>query len=72
MESLLLYGLSTVFSQLGPSTVVGFWGVELFPAEIRGITQGITVMSGRLRVLTTTFLFPLIISSYGIALGFRR
>ncbi|ABP95020.1 General substrate transporter [Metallosphaera sedula] len=66
LESLLLYGFSTVFSQLGPGTVVGFWGVELFPAEIRGITQGVTVMSGRLGVLTTTFLFPLIISSYGI------
>ncbi|BCS93052.1 MFS transporter [Metallosphaera javensis (ex Sakai et al. 2022)] len=50
VESLLLYGFSTIFSQLGPGTVVGFWGVELFPAELRGITQGITVMSGRLGV----------------------
>ncbi|WP_252896957.1 MFS transporter [Metallosphaera hakonensis] len=64
--SLLLYGLNTVFSQLGPGTVVGFWGVELFPSEVRGLTQGITVMAGRLGVMTTTFLFPYIISTQGI------
>jgi len=64
--TLLIYGMSTVFNALGPGTVVGFWGVELFPAKIRGITQSITVLSGRLGVLTTTFLFPILLQSLGI------
>ncbi|BFH72998.1 hypothetical protein SJAV_09420 [Sulfurisphaera javensis] len=64
--TLSLYGFSTVFSQIGPGTIVGFWGVELFPATVRGLTQGITVLGGRMGVLTTTFLFPIILNAYGI------
>jgi len=61
-----LYGLSSLFSQVGPGTVVGFWGVELFPTELRGLTQGVTVMAGRLGVITTTFVFPTVVSAYGV------
>ena len=64
--TLSIYGASSVFNALGPGTIVGFWGVELFPARIRGITQSITVLSGRLGVLTTTFLFPILLQSLGI------
>ncbi|ARM76919.1 MFS transporter [Acidianus manzaensis] len=66
LTTLIIYGMSSIFNSLGPGTIVGFWGVELFPAEIRGITQGITVVSGRMGVLTTTFLFPIILQNYGI------
>ncbi|MEM0290178.1 MAG: MFS transporter, partial [Metallosphaera sp.] len=34
--------------------------------EIRGVTQGITVLGGRLGVLTTTFLFPILLAESGI------
>ena len=64
--ALPLYGIYTLMAQVGPGTIVGFWGVELFPTMIRSITSAITVMSGRLGVITTALLFPLIIQSYGV------
>lgn len=64
--ALPLFGLYTLMSQIGPGTIVGFWGIELFPTIVRGITGGITVIAGRLGVITTTLLFPSILNSYGI------
>lgn len=64
--SLIIYGLSAAFNSLGPGTIVGYWGVELFPASIRGITQGITVVGGRLGVITTTLAIPPLLQSVGI------
>ncbi len=64
--TLALYGASSALNSIGPGNIVGFWGVELFPAWIRGITQGVTVMSGRLGVITTTFLFPILLSTLGL------
>jgi len=65
--TLLILGVSYIFNSLGPGTVVGFWGVELFPARIRGITQSITVLAGRLGVITTTLLFPILLQSFDIS-----
>lgn len=64
--ALSLYGLNTIMSQIGPGTVVGFWGIELFPTSIRGITSAITVMAGRMGVITTTLITPLILQSQGL------
>jgi len=64
--TLIIYGISSIFNSLGPGNIVGYWGVELFPAKIRGITMSITVLFGRLGVLTTTFLFPILLESLGI------
>jgi len=64
--TLVLFGISSAFNALGPANVVGYWGVELFPARIRGITQSITVLSGRLGVITTTFLFPVLLQAFGL------
>ncbi|BCU71578.1 MFS transporter [Stygiolobus caldivivus] len=66
LVALTLYGLSNIMSQIGPGTVVGFWGIELFPTSIRGITSAVTVMAGRTGVITTTLLVPLILQSQGL------
>ena len=64
--ALALYGLSNVMSQIGPGTIVGFWGVELFPTPIRGVTSGVTVIAGRLGVITTTLAVPVLLQAYGV------
>lgn len=66
VTALALFGLSNVMSQIGPGTVVGFWGIELFPTAIRGVTSGVTVMSGRAGVITTTLLVPFILKAQGL------
>ncbi|TRM78094.1 MFS transporter [Sulfolobus sp. D5] len=66
MVDLLMFGLSNAFNSLGPGNIIGYWGVELFPANVRGFTQGITVIGGRLGVITTTLLFPILLNSLGI------
>jgi Sugar (and other) transporter. len=35
LVALSLLGLSNIMSQIGPGTVVGFWGIELFPTSVR-------------------------------------
>jgi MFS family permease len=66
LVALSLLGLSTIMSQIGPGTVVGFWGIELFPTSVRGVTSAITVVAGRLGVITTTLLVPVILQSQGL------
>ena len=66
MAALLLFGLSSAMNSLGPGTIVGFWGAELFPTSIRGVTSGVTVIGGRLGVITTTLLVPVLLQAYGV------
>ncbi|BBG26305.1 MFS transporter [Sulfuracidifex tepidarius] len=52
-----LLGMENFFSQVGPGTVVGFWGVELFPTKIRGLSQMFTVLAGRTGAILSAFLY---------------
>jgi MFS family permease len=60
--ALSLLGMENFFSQIGPGTVVGFWGVELFPTKIRGLTQMITVIAGRSGAILSAFLYAYLFS----------
>ncbi len=64
--ALVLFGLSNSFSSIGPGNIIAYWGVEMFPAAVRGLTQSITVLGGRLGVITTTLLFPILLESWGV------
>lgn len=66
--ALILFGLYGLMAAAGPGTVVGFWGVELFPTPVRGLTSGITVVAGRMGVVTATLLVPVLLHAAGLGI----
>jgi MFS family permease len=68
----MLYGLSYFFAEFGPNTTTFVYPAEIFPARVRTTSHGITAGAGKIGAFIGTFLFPMIMSKYGLpgAMGF--
>ncbi len=61
-----VYSLSFFFIDFGPNTTTFVLPAELYPTKYRTTGHGISAASGKLGAAITTYLFPTLLSTYGI------
>jgi PHS family inorganic phosphate transporter-like MFS transporter len=63
---LIIFGISYFFTQFGPNTTTFVYPAELFPVKVRTSGNGIAVALGKLGGFAGTYLFPVMLTSWGI------
>jgi MFS family permease len=63
---LLLYGISYFFTQYGPNTTTFVYPTELFPVRLRATAHGIAAATGKIGAFIGVFLFPIMLSAWGL------
>jgi MFS transporter, PHS family, inorganic phosphate transporter len=63
---MLLYGASYFFTQYGPNTTTFVYPTELFPVRLRATSHGISAAAGKSGAFIGVFLFPIMLSSFGL------
>ncbi|MCI2414449.1 MAG: MFS transporter [Candidatus Aramenus sp.] len=61
-----VYSLSFFFIDFGPNTTTFVLPAELYPTRYRTTGHGISAASGKMGAAITTYLFPTLLSTYGV------
>jgi len=62
----ILFGISYFFTEFGPNTTTFVYPAEIFPVEVRTSGHGIAAALGKMGGFAGTYLFPQMLSSWGI------
>jgi PHS family inorganic phosphate transporter-like MFS transporter len=62
----VLFGISYFFTEFGPNTTTFVYPAELFPTDVRTSGHGIAAALGKLGGFAGTYLFPMMLASWGI------
>jgi MFS family permease len=62
----ILFGISYFFTEFGPNTTTFVYPAEVFPVEVRTSGHGIAAALGKMGGFAGTYLFPTMLSSWGI------
>lgn len=62
----ILFGISYFFTEFGPNTTTFVYPAEIFPVEVRASGHGICAAMGKMGAFAGTYLFPQMLSSWGI------
>lgn len=62
----VLYGISYFFTEFGPNTTTFVYPAEVFPVEVRTTGHGIAAASGKMGAFAGAYLFPTMLSAWGI------
>jgi len=63
---LILFGISYFFTEFGPNTTTFIYPAEIFPTEVRTTSHGFAAATGKMGAFAGTYLFPDMLSSWGI------
>jgi MFS family permease len=62
----VLFGISYFFTEFGPNTTTFIYPAEIFPTDVRTSGHGIAAALGKMGAFAGTYLFPQMLSSWGI------
>jgi PHS family inorganic phosphate transporter-like MFS transporter len=62
----VLFGISYFFTEFGPNTTTFVYPAEMFPVEVRTTGHGMCAALGKMGGFAGTYLFPDMLSSWGI------
>lgn len=62
----VLFGISYFFTEFGPNTTTFVYPAEIFPTDVRTSGHGIAAALGKLGGFAGTYLFPVMLASWGI------
>lgn len=62
----ILFGISYFFTEFGPNTTTFVYPAEVFPVDVRTSGHGIAAALGKMGAFAGTYLFPIMLSSWGI------
>ncbi len=62
----IIFGISYFFTEFGPNVTTFIYPAEIFPVDVRTTAHGIAAAVGKLGAFVGTYLFPQMLSSWGI------
>ena len=62
----VIFGMSYFFTEFGPNTTTFVYPAEIFPTDVRTSGHGIAAALGKLGGFAGTYLFPVMLASWGI------